>query len=561
MSLDSQALIHADSWLNAPIDKADKLAIEALKTHDPDGFNESFYKLLEFGTGGMRGIMRLGSNGINRYTIGQATQGLANALKGPDKLSVAIACDCRINSQHFAETAANVLAANGIDVYLFDSLRPTPLLSFALREKGCDAGIVITASHNPKAYNGYKVYGKDGGQIVPPQDADILQSVRNVTIGDILWSGGQGRIHRLGEAMDQVYINMLESMQLTKARDLSVVFTSLHGTAITLLPEALKCFGFSQVHVLASQAEPDGNFPTVQSPNPEEAAALELAINKAHELGADLVIGCDPDADRVGIALMDHDGVIRIINGNQIASLLVNHVLSNSAKSQQLPDNAFTASTVVTTTLINHIAAKHQVKHVTTLTGFKWIAQQIQAMDDHTFIVGGEESYGYLIGDKVRDKDAIASACMIAEAAADAKSRGKNLLDDLMDLYCEHGLHHDHLLSVVKTGRRGEADIKGIMDRLRNQCPTNLAGIQVQSVTDYMHPDQTGLPASNVIQLHMSNGDRITARPSGTEPKIKYYFNTLGPALRQSHLREDYVSGKQALESRIASYEAIITAL
>lgn len=560
MSLDSQALIHADSWLNSPIDEADKLAIEALKVENPDAFNESFYKQLTFGTGGMRGIMRLGSNGINRYTIGQATQGLANALKGSHKLSVAIACDCRINSQYFAETAAKVLAANGIDVYLFDSLRPTPLLSFALREKGCDAGIVITASHNPKAYNGYKVYGKDGGQIVPPQDADILQSVRDVAIGDILWSGGQGRIHRLGEAMDQAYLSMLDGMQLTMARDLSVVFTSLHGTAITLLPEALKRQGFNQVHVLASQAEPDGNFPTVQSPNPEESAALELAINKAHELGADLVIGCDPDADRVGIALMDHDGTMTVINGNQIAALLVNHVLSNMAKAKQLPDNAFTASTVVTTTLIDRIAAKHQVKHVTTLTGFKWIAQQIQAMDGMTFIVGGEESYGYLIGDRVRDKDAIASACMIAEAAADAKSKGNNLLDDLMGLYCEHGLHHDHLLSVVKTGRHGEAEIKAIMDRLRHQCPTEIAGVHVQSVTDYMRPDLTGLPASNVIQLHMSNGDRITARPSGTEPKIKYYFNTLGPALRQDHLREDFLRGTQALESRIASYEAVITA-
>ena len=566
--IDPAAAARAEYWLNSPIEEADKEAIRRLRDRDPAAFSEAFYTELEFGTGGLRGLMRLGSNGMNRYTVGLATQGLANyVLEASATPSVAIAFDSRNQSPEFAREAAEVLAANGVNVWLFDELRPTPELSFAVRLHGCTAGIVITASHNPKEYNGYKVYWSDGGQIVPPNDRALLAMVRSVTLADVKRSGGFGVIRPLGRETDEAYLGALESLSLNRQGNnrLGIVFTALHGTSVTLLPESLRRWGFSHVDVLEAQAKPDGNFPTVHSPNPEESAALALAVARAEELDYDFVVGCDPDSDRVGIAVRDDEGDHVLLNGNQAAAVLMDYVLAQRTAQGSMPDKPFVATTVVTSPLLLRIAEHYRIEAAETLTGFKWIAEQIRLREGkQTFVVGGEESYGYLAGDFVRDKDAIGSACLLAEAAAYHASQGSSFYRALLGLYARHGVHQDELLSVTKPGRSGLEEIQAIMTRLRANPPREVAGLDVAEIVDYQEQTRTNLmsgavkpvalPKSNVIQLLLANGDRITARPSGTEPKIKYYFNVVGSHLDEADLAGQYRRVGAELAARVEAY-------
>ena len=566
--IDPAAAARAEYWLNSPIEEADKEAIRRLRDRDPAAFSEAFYTELEFGTGGLRGLMRLGSNGMNRYTVGLATQGLANyVLEASATPSVAIAFDSRNQSPEFAREAAEVLAANGVNVWLFDELRPTPELSFAVRLHGCTAGIVITASHNPKEYNGYKVYWSDGGQIVPPNDRALLAMVRSVTLADVKRSGGSGVIRPLGRETDEAYLGALESLSLNRQGNnrLGIVFTALHGTSVTLLPESLRRWGFSHVDVLEAQAKPDGNFPTVHSPNPEESAALALAVARAEELDYDFVVGCDPDSDRVGIAVRDDEGDHVLLNGNQAAAVLMDYVLAQRTAQGSMPDKPFVATTVVTSPLLLRIAEHYRIEAAETLTGFKWIAEQIRLREGkQTFVVGGEESYGYLAGDFVRDKDAIGSACLLAEAAAYHASQGSSFYRALLGLYARHGVHQDELLSVTKPGRSGLEEIQAIMTRLRANPPREVAGLDVAEIVDYQEQTRTNLmsgavkpvalPKSNVIQLLLANGDRITARPSGTEPKIKYYFNVVGSHLDEADLAGQYRRVDAELAARVEAY-------
>lgn len=541
--MDPIALERAQRWLRSELDPEDRREIERMLSEDPSALEEAFYRELEFGTGGLRGIMRLGSNGINRYTLGQATQGLAHHLQEqfPAPHRVAIAYDSRNNSAELARSVAEVLAANGIEVHLSEALRPTPWLSYAVRKLNAHAGIVLTASHNPKAYNGYKVYGPDGGQLVPPHDKALLEKVRNTPLEAVRWSGGAGKILPLGAAMDDAYLAELQALRWSDAgkSDLKVVFTSLHGTSITLVPKALENSGFTQVSKVEAQSIPDGNFPTVHSPNPEEPAALALAVEQAQATQADLVIGCDPDTDRVGLAVPNLDGVWTLLNGNETAAVLVDYVLGRMYEAGTLPQNPFVARTIVTTPLLDAIAARYGVSVEVCLTGFKWIAERIERFaGEKQFVVGGEESYGYLIGDFVRDKDAVAAAVVLAEAAAWNKAQGRSFYAHLQDLYAQHGVYREKLISITREGRSGAEAIAATMRQFRTQPWRSIGGISVDALSDYQAQTRTSysrntvdrldLPVSDVLQWHLSNGDVITARPSGTEPKIKYYFCAVG---------------------------------
>ena len=570
--LDISAYNRALDWLKSSIDDSDKLIIKNWLDNDPESLNECFYKDLEFGTGGLRGLMRLGSNGVNKYTLGLATQGLSNYLnhKLNKKPKVAIAYDSRNNSKIFADEVSKVLEANNIDVFLFSELRPTPQLSYAVRSLSCNAGIVITASHNPKEYNGYKVYWSDGGQLVPPHDEGILTSIKNLKVSDIRWTGGSGEIHYLGHEIDEKYLKEVEKLCINPISNsnLKLVFTSLHGTAITLLPEALKRFGFKNIHILESQAAPDGNFPTIQSPNPEEADALNLALRKAREIDADMVIGCDPDSDRVGIAVKDNKNELILLNGNQTAAVLFDYVLNQKEITNSLPKNGFVASTVVTSTLLGDIAKSYSIPIYNTLTGFKWIAELIEKLEgEKEFIIGGEESYGYLTGSFVRDKDAISASALLTEAASWYLDQGLSFYGQLMNIYAVHGTHEDSLFSVIKKGQKGAQEIQEIMTRLRKNPPKKVGTYFVDEISDFQigkcinillgTEKSIDLPVSNVLQFKLKNGDRITVRPSGTEPKIKYYFNTKGAPL---NLTEDksYELIRAELNQRIELYKSIV---
>ncbi|MCS5663288.1 MAG: phospho-sugar mutase [Flavobacteriales bacterium] len=532
--MQEKSLQQAQSWLSEAYDVETRNNVQALIDENGEELIESFYKDLDFGTGGMRGIMGVGPNRINRYSIGKATQGLANTLLEmyPDQdVSVAIAYDCRNNSDLLARTSAEVLSANGIKVYLFTSLRPTPELSFAVRELGCKSGIVITASHNPKEYNGYKVYGDDGCQIVSPFDVELIDKVRALSIEDVNFNVDEDLIFALGEEMDDTYIERLKTLSLSpeaikEQRELPIVFTGIHGTGAVMVPKALKSFGFSNVMTVASQDVIDGNFPTVHSPNPEEPAALELAITLAKEKGAELVMGTDPDADRVGIAIPNKDGAFVLLNGNQTGSLLVNYLITRWKELGKVKGKEFVAKTVVTTDLMDVMAKANGVKVYNTLTGFKHIGSLIRELEGkEQFIGGGEESYGYLAGDFVRDKDAVMSCVLIAEMVAWAKSCGKDLFDLMQDMYMEYGFYLEDLISITKQGRTGVAEIASMMDDMRKNAPKMIVGEEVVEVIDYLDSAKTGLPESNVLQLITNKGTKITARPSGTEPKIKFYFS------------------------------------
>ena len=558
--MQEKSLQQAKSWLSKAYDANTRIKVQALINENGEELIESFYKDLDFGTGGMRGIMGVGTNRINKYSIGKATQGLAETLLQTypkQEVSVAIAHDCRNNSGFLARTSAEVLSANGIKVHLFTSLRPTPELSFAVRELGCKSGIVITASYNPKEYNGYKVYGEDGSQIVSPFDVELINKVRTLSIEDVKFNANKDLIFALGEKMDNAYIERLKTISLSpeaikEQQELPIVFTGIHGTGAIMVPKALKSFGFTNVMTVASQDEIDGNFPTVHSPNPEEPAALELAITLAKEKGAELVMGTDPDADRVGVAIPDKTGEFVLLNGNQTGSLLVNYLLTRWKELGKFTGKEFVAKTVVTTDLIDVMAEANSVKVYNTLTGFKHIGSIIRELEGkEQFIGGGEESYGYLAGDFVRDKDAVMSCALIAEMVAWAKSRGKNLFDLMQEMYTEHAFYLEDLISITKQGRFGLAEIATIMDDMRTNPPKTIVGEEVVRIIDYLSPDKTGLPKSNVLQFITSKGTKLTARPSGTEPKIKFYFSVQEKLTHKS----EYDAIKQKLTEKIANIQ------
>ncbi len=568
MEIDTSVVAKAKSWTNAPYDANTRQEVEQMIANGGEALQDAFYKDLDFGTGGLRGIMGAGSNRINRYTLGMATQGLSNYLKQQfpaQQVKVAIAHDCRNNSKYFAREVARVFAANEIEVYLYEDLRPTPALSFAVRHLECHSGIVITASHNPPEYNGYKVYWSDGGQLVPPHDKAVIEEVRKVSIGDVQFEGKAERVHSIGLELDNAYLEEVKKLSLndTGKENLRIVFTPIHGTSITLLPQALANAGFTQVNIIEEQSTPDGNFPTVASPNPEEAEALSLAVERAEETDADLVIGTDPDADRVGIAVRNLEGRMELLNGNQAATALLHYLLEQHQAKGRLTGNEFIAKTIVTTDLIDRIAAAFKVPCPNCLTGFKWIAELIREREGHlTFIGGGEESYGYMIGDFVRDKDAIASSMMLAEVAAFAKAKGKSFMQYLIDIYVKYGFYKEALVSITRKGKSGAEEISRMMEGYRKNPPTVLGGEKVIQLYDYKArtsvnlanglESEIALPASNVIQFITDKGSKITARPSGTEPKIKFYFS-VNATLQDAG---DFTRVSDALEARIERLKA-----
>jgi phosphoglucomutase len=559
--MEEKILLQAQSWLTQAYDIQTRTTVQALINQNGEDLIESFYKDLDFGTGGMRGIMGVGPNRVNKYTIGKATQGLANTLLEMypnQEVAVAIAHDCRNNSDFLARTAAEVLSANGIKVYLFTALRPTPELSFAVRELACKSGIVITASHNPKEYNGYKVYGDDGCQIVSPFDVELVAKVRALSIEEVNFKANEELIFPLGEEMDEAYIVRLKTLSLSpeaiiEQSDLPIVFTGIHGTGAVLVPKTLKAFGFNNVFTVAAQDVIDGDFPTVHSPNPEEPAALELAIALAKEKGAQLVMGTDPDADRVGIAIPNKSGEFVLLNGNQTGSLLVYYLLTRWEDLGKITGKEFVAKTVVTTNLMDVMAKAKGVKVYNTLTGFKHIGALIRELEGkEQFIGGGEESYGYLAGDFVRDKDAVMSCALIAEMVAWAKNKGKDLFDLMQEMYMDYGFYLEDLISITKHGRHGAAEIAAMMDDMRKNTPTSIVGEEVIEFIDYLESHKTGLPKSNVLQFITAQGTKLTARPSGTEPKIKFYFSVQ----EKLSSRTQYDAVKLNLQAKIANIQA-----
>jgi phosphoglucomutase len=531
----------ATLWLSDTFDSETQNEIQQLITENSDDLTDRFYKDLEFGTGGMRGMMGAGTNRINKYTLGKATQGLCNYLKKSytdQKLKVAIAYDCRHNSDTFSRLVAEVLSANDIHVVLFEDLRPTPELSFAVNELNCHAGIVLTASHNPPEYNGYKVYWTDGGQIVPPQDKSIIDEVNSLDFSDINFNAKPELITEIGAEVDEAFWKASiknGTFDIEGRENLKIVFTSLHGTSIKLIPEVLKRAGYSQVHSIKEQEIPDGDFPTVKSPNPEEPEALEMATALAEKIGADIVLGTDPDSDRIGIAVRDSEGKIKLLNGNQAMVVMTDFLIKQWQKQGKLNGKQFIGSTIVSTSMVNDIAKNYGVETKIGLTGFKWIAKMIKDFPELDFIGGGEESFGYMVGDFVRDKDAVTSALLACEIAAVAKSNGSSFYETLLKLYTKHSFYKERLVSFTKKGMDGAAQIKKIMIDLRKNPLTHIDGSKVTFVNDYDASTEknmiTGeeksihLPKSNVLIYHTEDGTKVAARPSGTEPKIKFYFS------------------------------------
>lgn len=560
------------TWLNGAYDTDVKASIKEMQQNNPDELADAFYRNLEFGTGGLRGIMGIGTNRMNKYTVGMATQGYTNYLKKsfPDEeIKVAIAHDSRNQSRFFAETAANVFAANGLKVFLFDELRPTPELSFAIRFLGCKGGVVCTASHNPKEYNGYKAYWTDGGQLVPPHDKAVIAEVEKITdVNDVKWSGGEQNITLIGSDIDEAYIQMVKSLSvypevIQKEKDLKIVYTPIHGTGIKLVPQVLKAFGFENVTIVEEQATPNGNFPTVHYPNPEESEAMNFGLQKAKKIDADILCGTDPDADRVGIGVKDTAGNWVLLNGNQTAVLAFNYMIeSRKEKGLQQPGD-MVVKTIVTTNMIDEIAKKAGVHCYNVLTGFKWIAELIREKEGkETYIVGGEESYGLMIGDKVRDKDAISAVALLCEMAAYEKSKDRSLYQKLLDLYEQYGYYQEDLISITKKGRNGQQEIAKMMEEFRNNPPKELGGSKVIELLDYEKQVKTNLvsgdtekitlPKSNVLQFITEDGSKISARPSGTEPKIKFYFSVKTELPSKDQFEEAQQKAKEKIKQIIS---------
>lgn len=543
--MDAAIQSKVNTWLNGNFDQATKDEIVKLQKENPNELADAFYRNLEFGTGGLRGIMGVGTNRMNKYTVGMATQGYANYLRQSfpgQEVRVAIAHDSRNNSRFFAETTANVFAANGIKVFLFEALRPTPELSFAIRYFKCQGGVVCTASHNPKEYNGYKAYWNDGGQLVPPHDKNVIREVDKIaSVNDVKWNGGESNITIIGKEVDEAYMDMVKSLSvypdvIAKQHDLKIVYTPIHGTGIMLVPEVLKRFGFTNVNIVEEQKEPDGNFPTVGYPNPEEKETMSIGLEMAKKLDADILLGTDPDADRVGIGIKNNHGEWVLMNGNQTAVLAFNYMMeARRAKGIAQPDD-MVITTIVTTGMINRIAEKNKVACYNVLTGFKWIAEMIREKEGkENYVIGGEESFGLMIGDKIRDKDAVSAVALLCEMAAYEKDNGRSLFEKLVDLYVEYGFYKEDLISITKKGMDGQQQIAAMMESYRSNPPKTINGSAVVQLLDYelskgKNP-QTGeewaiqLPKSNVLQFVLADESLISARPSGTEPKIKFYFS------------------------------------
>jgi len=566
--MDAKVLERANEWLQGNYDEETKNAIKALMENDEKELEDSFYKDLEFGTGGLRGIMGVGTNRMNIYVVSKATQGFANYIKtnfsDKKEIKVAVAHDCRNNSKLFAETTAKIFSANGFKVFLFEDLRPTPELSYSIRELGCQAGVVITASHNPKKYNGYKAYWEDGGQLIAPHDKNVITEVLKVkSIDDVKTNANDSLIEILGADFDKKYIGEIKKLSLQpeiikKHKDMKIVFTPIHGTGVKLAPMALKAFGFENIINVPEQDVVSGDFPTVKSPNPEEKAALQMAIDKAKETNADLVMATDPDADRVGIVVKDNKGEYIILNGNQTGAVLVNYLIKNWKENGKLQGKEYIVKTIVTTELLVDIANKYGVEYFDVLTGFKFIADIIKKNEGtKKFIGGGEESYGYLAGEFVRDKDAIMACALIAEAAAVAEENGKTLFDELVEIYTEYDFYKEDLVSVVKEGKAGLEEIAQMMVDYRSNPPKEINGSKVVSIKDYDCSEEknivTGattkidLPKSNVLQFFTEDGSKISVRPSGTEPKIKFYFGVKDSLASKA----DYDAVNQKLDQKI----------
>lgn len=566
--LDANVLSKAQAWLNGNYDAETKAEVQRLiDTNATTELTDSFYRDLEFGTGGLRGIMGVGSNRMNKYTIGAATQGLANFLKKTypgEKVSVAIAHDSRNNSDVFANITADVFSANGIQVYFFHALRPTPELSYAVRRLKCKSGVMLTASHNPKEYNGYKAYGADGGQFVSPYDKAVMDEVAAIaSVDDIKFERDPKNVEIIGEEIDHEYIAKITELSVSpdaieRQKNLSIVYSPIHGTGITLVPQALYSFGFRNTTIVQEQETPDGNFPTVVYPNPEEKEALTLALKKAAEIDADLVLATDPDADRVGIAVKNADNEFILLNGNQTGSLLINYLLTAWEQKGKLTGNEYIVKTIVTSNLIEAIAKAKNVTCYNTLTGFKYIGQLMTEFEGkQTFIGGGEESYGYLVGELVRDKDAVVSAAFIAEMTAFYKDKGSSLFEAMIDMYLQYGFYKEKLISITKKGKTGAEEIKAMMEKFRTNPPATLGGSKVVTVKDYERRIETDLssnttspielPVSDVLQFITADGSIISARPSGTEPKIKFYCSVNGKLAS----KEDYKQVDAELDAKI----------
>ncbi len=562
-----EAIERSTAWLNGNFDEETKLEIQRLQKENPAELTEAFYRNLEFGTGGLRGIMGIGTNRMNRYTVGMSTQGYANYLKQTypgGVVRVAIAHDSRNNSRNFAEIVANVMAANDIRVFLFEELRPTPELSFAIRHLGCQGGVVVTASHNPKEYNGYKAYWSDGGQLVPPHDKNVIREVEKISsVDEVKWSGGESNITIVGREVDEAYIEMVKSLSvypevIQRQHDLKIVYTPIHGTGIKLVPQVLERFGFTNVTIVEEQARPDGDFPTVVSPNPEEQDAMSIGLQKAKEIDADILLGTDPDADRVGIAIKDKNGNWLLMNGNQTAVLAFNYMIEARKEKGIARANDMVVKTIVTTDMIDEIAARNNIKSYNVLTGFKWIAELIREKESsENYIIGGEESYGLMIGSQLRDKDAVAAVAILCEMAAYEKDKGRSLYEKLLELYVQYGFYKEHLISITRKGMNGQKEIAEMMERFRTNPPSTLNNTIVEQLLDYEVRKATNirtgeisdieLPKSNVLQFILADGSKISARPSGTEPKIKFYFSVNA----KLDSVEDYERVNEELDFRI----------
>ena len=539
----------AKEWLSSSFNEETRKEVQAmLDNSDKTELIDSFYKDLEFGTGGLRGIMGAGSNRMNIYTVGMATQGFANYLKksfaNKETISVVVGHDCRNNSRLFAETVAAIFSANGIKVYLFDDLRPTPEVSFAIRELKCQGGVNLTASHNPKEYNGYKAYWDDGAQVLAPHDKGIIDEVEKVKIEDVKFNANNDLIQIIGKEIDDLYLDRIKTLSIDPAvierhKDLKIVYTPLHGAGRTLIPESLKRWGFEKVYTVKEQMVKDGNFPTVVSPNPENGEALTLALRDAKEIDADIVMASDPDADRVGMACKNDKGEWVLINGNQTCLIFLYYIITNRIKTGKMQPNDFIVKTIVTTELIKKIADKNHVEMIDCFTGFKWIAREIREFEGvKQYIGGGEESYGFMAEDFVRDKDAVSAMCLLAEICAYAKDQGKTLYDLLMEIYLEYGFSYEYTVNVVRPGKTGADEIKQMMENFRNNPPKQLGDSPIVITKDFLKLEQTDangnvtkldMPdTSNVLQWFCENGDKVSVRPSGTEPKIKFYFEVKG---------------------------------
>ena len=565
-TLNNDILDKAKAWLSPVFDEETQASIRKNLTENPDDLQESFYKNLEFGTGGMRGIMGIGTNRINKYTLGKSTQGLSDYLRktfSNEKIKAVIAFDCRHNSQTLAKVVADVFSANGIEVYLFEDLRTTPELSFAVNHLNCHCGIVLTASHNPPEYNGYKVYWQDGGQLVPPHDAAVIQQIDSLDYADIKFTANPDLIHMIGKDVDDVFIDASVKNGSTGATqaakdNTTIVFTSLHGTSITAIPETLKRAGYNNVHIVEEQRVPDGSFPTVKSPNPEEPAALKMALELADKVGADIVIGTDPDSDRLGVAVRNNENEMQLLNGNQTMLLMTDFLLKQWKAEDKIKGKEFIATTIVSTPMLTNLAENYEVENKIVLTGFKWIAKLIKDHPELNFIGGGEESFGYMVGDFVRDKDAVTSTLLAVEIVAQAKASGISAYQALIELYVKYGFYKEHLISLVKKGITGAQEIKQMMADARANPMTSINGSKVVKIDDYklsitkdiVTGDTTPLdiPKSNVLVYTTADGSRVALRPSGTEPKIKYYMSVNLPLASAA----EFKTVDAALEDKLA---------